>query len=392
MIASRWPVYEEDEIAAVAGVLRSGRVNSLQHGDYCRAFERAFGEFCHMPYAIAVANGTLALELALRAFNIGRNDEVIVSPRSFVASAACVVTCGAIPIFVDIDPDSGNLTAATIEAVLTPATKAIILVHLAGWPCAMDGVMTLARSHGLIVIEDCAQAHGATWRGRPVGGLGDAGCFSFCTDKIMSLGGEGGMLLLRDAEPYHRAWSYKDHGKSFSSVHTPPHAPGYRWLHESFGSNWRLTEMQAALGLRQLTKLPDRLAHRRRNADRLTRGLLNVPGLRLALPPSESGHAYYKYYAYVRPEQLQPGWDRQRIFETVLAQGVPCYTGTCPEIYREIAFGSAGLGPSQRLPVARALGETSLMFPVDGTLDNQAMDAISQAVRKVMHVAAETTG
>jgi dTDP-4-amino-4,6-dideoxygalactose transaminase len=383
MIASRWPAHEEDEIEAVAAVLRSGRVNALQHGEHCRSFERAFAEFCGAPYAVAIANGTLALELALRALGIGPGDEVVVTPRSFMASAGCVVVCGATPVFADVDPESQNLTCESIAAALGPRTRAVIAVHLAGWPCAVEEIATLCRARGLFLIEDCAQAHGATWRGRPVGGFGDAAAFSFCTDKIMSTGGEGGLLLLRDEEAWDRAWSYKDHGKSRAKLQAPA-AMGFRWLHDSFGSNWRFTEMQAAIGLRQLAKLPCWLARRRDNAARLNEALARLPGLRLTPPPAEVGHAYYKYYAFVRAERLRRGWDRDRVLAEVAALGVPCFSGSCPEIYRERAFAAAGLGPPAPLPVARQLGETSLMFLVDHTLDGADMLAIGEAVARVM--------
>ena len=254
-IRSRWPVYAEDEIAAVAAILRSGKVNALHHGEQTRAFEQAFAERCNASHAIAVANGTLALELALRALGVGAGDEVVVPARSFMASASCVAAAGAIPVFADVDPDTQTLTANTIASALTPRTRAIIVVHLAGWPAAMQEIMVLARAMGLFVIEDCAQAHGAMHDDFPVGACSDAAAFSFCTDKIISTGGEGGMLVLHDHLLWERAWAYKDHGKS-------PHAgavigpPGtFRWLHGSLGSNYRMTEMQAAIGLCQLTKL-----------------------------------------------------------------------------------------------------------------------------------------
>ncbi len=373
---SRWPVYDEDEIAAAASVLRSGRVNALHHGEQCRAFEAAYAAACDMPYALAVANGTVSLEIALRAFGIGPGDEVVVTPRSFVASASCVVAVGATPVFADVDPVSQNITAATVAAVITGRTRGIIAVHLAGWPCDMDELAVLASDNHLVLIEDAAQAHGATLRGQPVGSFGDAASFSFCTDKIISTGGEGGMLLMRDPGAHARAWSLKDHGKALDTV-APPGA-AFRWLHESFGSNLRMTEFQAAIGVRQLQKLPGWTARRRNNAAVYDQCLAGYAALRLTVPDQQIGHAYYKYYVFIRPETLLAGWSRDRIVAEAMGAGVPCLSGICPEIYREQAFVRAKLVPSERLPVARELGETSVMLPVDPTLSPAEVAMIAE--------------
>ena len=383
-ITSRWPEYAEDEIAAVAEVLRSGRVNALQHGDNCRAFEQRFAKLCDMPHGIALANGTLALDLALKVLGIGPGDEVVVTPRSFVASASCISLAGATPVFADVDPNSQNITAETIAAVLTPRTRAVIAVHLAGWPCPMEEIMALAARHGLKVIEDCAQAHGATLNGRPAGSFGDAAAFSFCTDKIMSTGGEGGMLLLRDSDLWARAWSFKDHGKNRDTLMEPVRGNSFRWLHDGIGTNYRLTEMQAAIGLKQLDKLHKWLAIRARNAGILNEGLAGLNVLRRTLPGQRVGHAYYKYYAFLRLDQLREGWDRDRIVAEANVAGIPCFSGTCPEIYREKAFAGTASMPAAPLPVAKAMGEESLMLPVDHTLDEAAMQVMSKALREIL--------
>lgn len=381
-----WPVFAADEIEAVAAVLASGKVNYWT-GETCRQFEAEFAALTGTRHAISLANGTLALELALYALDIGPGDEVIVPARTFIASASCVVARGAVPVVADVDPMSQNLTAETVRAVLTPRTRAIVAVHLAGWPCDMDSLMTLARERGLKVVEDCAQAHGATYQGRPVGSFGDCAAFSFCQDKIMTTGGEGGMLVTNDDALWQKAWAYKDHGKSYAAVFNRQHPPGFRWLHESFGSNFRMTEMQAAIGRRQLAKLPEWVAARRRNATILDAGLADIPGLRVARPPEGFGHAYYKYYAFVEAQALKAGWDATRIQEAISAEGVPCYAGSCAEIYRERAFTERGWGPRERLPVARRLGETSLMFLVHPTLGEAEMADTVAAVKKVMRAA-----
>ncbi len=381
-----WPYFDRDEIEAAAAVLRSGRVNYWT-GEECRRFEEAFAAFVGARHAIALANGTLALELALKAMDIGPGDEVIVPARTFIASASCAVARGAVPVVADVDPVSQTLTAETVRAVLGPRTRAIVAVHLAGWPCDMDSIMALARERGIKVVEDCAQAHGATYKGRPVGSLGDCAAFSFCQDKIMTTGGEGGMLVTDDRALWERAWAYKDHGKSYEAVMRPDHPPGFRWLHESFGSNFRMTEMQAAIGRRQLAKLPEWLAARRRNAGQLNEGFAAIPALRLTIPPPEIGHAYYKYYAFLDPGAVASGWSITRITEAINAEGVPCFSGSCSEIYLECAFKERGWGPAERLPVAKSLGEASLMFLVHPTLGRAEMEAAVRAVGKVMKAA-----
>jgi hypothetical protein len=295
---------------------------------------------------------------------------------------------GAKPVFCDIDRDSQNITAETIERAVTPRTKTIIAVHLAGWPCDMDPIVELARHRGIYVIEDCAQAHGATYKDRPVGSMGDIGAFSFCQDKIMTTAGEGGMITLNSQALFEQAWGYKDHGKSYDAVYRRQHVPGFRWLHESWGTNWRLTEVQSAIGRVQLRKLPHWVATRRSHAARINSALADLRGIRLTLPSAHVGHSYYKYYAFVKPEELRAGWNRDRIVSEVNARGIPCWVGTCSEIYLEKAF-PGEWRPAGRLPVARELGETSIMLLVHPTLTTEQIDETAQTVREVMQEASE---
>lgn len=377
-----WPSFTSDEVGAVNKVLYSNKVNYWT-GQECRKFEKEFAEIFQAKHAVALANGTVALELALWALGIGPDDEVITTSRTFIASASSIVMRGATPILADVDPVTQNITADSIREVISPRTKAIIAVHLAGWPCDMDPILQLAKEFKLKVIEDCAQSHGAQYKGRPVGSLGDVAAFSFCQDKIMSTGGEGGMLTTNDSRIWERAWAYKDHGKSYDAVYNRDHAPGFRWLHESFGTNWRMTEMQAAIGRVQLAKLPDWIKARQAFAKVLTEGFKDIPALRLTVPPDNVSHAYYKYYVFVRPDLLSPAWGRDRIMAAISAEGIPCYSGSCSEIYLEKAFRNQGLGPHERFSVARELGETSLMFLVHPTLSLSCMDDTVMAVKKI---------
>ena len=286
----------------------------------------------------------------------------------------------------DIDRDSQVITAEAIRRAITTRTKAVIAVHLAGRPCDMDSIMAIATEHGLAVVEDCAQAHGARYKGHPIGSMGHIGTFSFCHDKIMSTGGEGGMLVTNDRNLWRRAWSYRDHGKSYDAVFRREHPPGYRSIYESLGTNWRLTEMQSALGRVALRNLDAWVNQRSQHAARLNEAFSAIPALRVTPPPSHVRHSYYKYYVFVRPEKLREGWDRDRIMAAIVAEGVPCYAGSCSEIYLEKAFN--GVRPQGRLLIAKELGETSLMLLVHPTLSFADIGDTIAAVRKVMEHAA----
>ena len=381
-----WPNFTVEEADAVRAVLLSNRVNYWT-GEEGRRFEEEFAAWTGARYAIALANGTVALDAALQALGIGSGDEVVVTPRTFLASASSIVNCGAIPVFADVDRDSQNITVETISAVLTSRTRAIVCVHLAGWPCDMDAIMELATARDLFVIEDCAQAHGALWRGRSVGTFGHVGAWSFCQDKIMTTGGEGGMVTTNDPGLWSRMWSYKDHGKSWEAVYAREHPPGFRWLHESFGTNWRMTEMQAAIGRIQLGRMQSWHSERLRNAAALWDRARQMPGLRVPDMPATIEHAAYKCYVFVDPSVLKPDWHRDRILEAITRQGVPCYTGSCSEVYLEKAFERTGWRPAERLPVARELGETSLMFLVHPGLTKSEIDRTVQILAAVMQEA-----
>ena len=322
-----WPYYAPDEVEAVARVMESGKVNYWT-GQEAREFEKEYAIASGCEKAIALCNGTAALELAIHALEIPPGSEIITSPRTFIASASCAVMRGCVPVLADVDPVSQNITAETIEKVITKRTKAIIPVHLGGWPCDMDPIMELAAQHGIKVIEDCAQANGATYKGRPVGSLGHVGAFSFCQDKIITTGGEGGMLTTNNSDLWHRAWSLKDHGKSWDAVYQPHTGHGFRWLHDSFGTNWRMTEIQAVIGRSQLRKLPEWTRIRRENLRRLNEALSAFRCIRTTPTPPEIGHAGYKAYVFVRPEQLREGWSRDRIMEEINARNIPCFSGS----------------------------------------------------------------
>ena len=377
-----WPSYSEEEQQAVARLLASNRVNYWT-GDETRHFEREFAEWAGSKRAVAVFNGTVALDLALKALEIGEGDEVIVTPRTFIASVSSVVNAGATPVFADVDRDSGNIEADSVEKVVTSRTRAILPVHLGGWPCEMGAMRELADAHDLYLIEDCAQAHGAMVDGRMVGTFGEIGAWSFCQDKIMTTGGEGGMVTTDKEELWSRMWSYKDHGKSWEAVYERDHPPGFRWLHESFGTNWRMLEMQAVLGRIQLGRMAEWSTRRAANARAYVEAL-SRHGTAVRVPQPREGltHAFYRLYAYVRPEGLRSGWTRDRIVAELNAFQVPAFQGSCSEVYLERAF-DAGLRPADRLPVARELGETSLAFLTHPTLTSEDMDRTCAAIERV---------
>jgi dTDP-4-amino-4,6-dideoxygalactose transaminase len=397
---SPWPLFTDEEADAVKRVLLSNKVNYWT-GTETREFEKEFAAWCNVPHAVALANGTLALDVALKALGIGPGDEVVVTPRTFIASVSCVVNAGAVPVFADVEAESGNISAATIAKVITPKTKAVICVHLAGWPCDMDPIMALSQQHGFKVIEDCAQAHGARYKGRPVGSIGHVGAWSFCQDKIMTTAGEGGMVTTNDEALWRSMWAYKDHGKSYEAVYRRQHMPGFRWLHESFGTNWRMLEVQAVVGRIQLKRMAQWQALRAANAKAIADVCASFKALRVPVFQCNAKtcagacstacaerigcvHANYKFYAYINPADLNEGWTRDKVIDVINAEGVPCFQGSCSEVYLEKAFDGTGWRPEDRLPTARQLGETSLMFLVHPTLTEIDIQKTCEAIAHVM--------
>ncbi len=377
-----WPSYSAAEAEAVKEVVLSNKVNYWT-GSETREFEKEFADYTQTNYAIALANGTLALDLALMGLGIGSGDEVIVTPRTFIASISSVVTAGAIPVFADVDPNSQNIEAGTIAEVITSKTKAIIVVHLAGMPAEMDAIMDLAEKHSIYVIEDCAQAHGARYKGRSVGSIGHVGAWSFCQDKIMTTGGEGGMVTTNDELLWNKMWSYKDHGKSWNAVYNKDHQPGFRWLHESFGTNWRMTELQGVIGRIQTQKMPDWHRMRLDNACAIWAACEQFNWLCTPIIPDYIVHAAYKAYVFVDTDYLPDDWSRDRILNALLAQGIPAYSGTCSEVYLEKAFDGTNFRPEKPKNIAKKLGETSLMFLVHPTLESCHIEATTNALLEV---------
>jgi dTDP-4-amino-4,6-dideoxygalactose transaminase len=378
-----WPLFMNEECDAVSHILLSNKVNYWT-GNECREFEKEFAIWSTTKYAIALSNGTVALELALKTLNIGAGDEVIVTSRTFIASVSSIVNANATPIFADVSLESQNITPESIRTVITKKTKAIICVHLAGWPCEMDEIMELANEHGLYIIEDCAQAHGATYKGKSVGSIGHIGCWSFCQDKIMTTGGEGGMVTTNNELLWRKMWAYKEHGKSYEAVYEREHPEGFKWLHESFGTNWRMTEMQAAIGRIQLKKMPDWHAKRLKNANAIWSIAKQCENLYSPNIPDYIEHAAYKCYVFLRLNQIKKGWHRDKIIKEINTFGVPCYSGSCSEVYLEKAFDNTSFRPKERLPNAKKLGEISLMFLVHPTLTEAEMQKTTEVVYSIL--------
>ncbi len=383
---SPWPSFTAEEADAIRNVLLSNKVNYWT-GNECREFEKEFAKWSNTKYAIALSNGTLALESALKALDIGEGDEVIVTCRTYIASVSSITIVGAIPIFADIDLNSQNITKSSIRSKITKKTKAIVCVHIGGWPCEMDEIIEISKEFNLYVIEDCAQAHGSKYKGKPVGSIGDIGCWSFCQDKIMTTGGEGGMVTTNNEHLWNKMWSYKDHGKNYKSVYQKNHPEGFKWLNESFGTNWRMTELQGVIGRIQLKRMSNWHSKRISNAKKIWNIAKQFKCLRVPDIPDYIDHAAYKCYVFVELENLKNGWSRNKIMNEIIKFGVPCYTGVCPEVYLEKAFENSNFRPKERLVNAKKLGETSLIFLVHPTLTNNEIEKTCDAIVSVMKLA-----
>lgn len=387
---SPWPSYTAKEIGYVKRVLSSNKVNYWT-GNECRKFEKEFAEYSHSKFAVALANGTVAIDLALKAIDLQKGDEVIVTSRTFIASVSSIVNAGGKPIFADVCLNSQNFRSENITKLINQKTKAILCVHLAGWPCEMDNIMKIAKKNNLFVIEDCAQAHGAKYRGKSVGSIGHIGCWSFCQDKIMTTGGEGGMVTTNRKKLWEKMWAYKDHGKSYNAVYKKKHPDKFRWLHESFGTNWRMTEIQASIGRIQLRKMNQWTKKRNNNQNTIWKNCESLDLIRVPEFNKKSWkffhdgniHAAYKCYIFIKKDILKTGWSRDKIVIEINKLGVPCFSGSCSEVYLEKAFARSGLRPKVRLKFAKELGETSLCFLVHPNITKKEIDLTCKSINSV---------
>jgi dTDP-4-amino-4,6-dideoxygalactose transaminase len=371
-----YPRYNQYTLRKVQKVLKSGRVNYWT-GHECKEFEREFTKYIENKYAVTLSNGSVALEIALKALNLKKRDEIIVSPRSFIISASCVLDLGLKPVFADVD-NNGNLSIKGIKKAYNKNVKAIILVHLNGLSCDLDPVLKFIKKNKIFLIEDCSQAHGAIYKDKKVGSFGHISTWSFCQDKIISTGGEGGMISTNNKKLWLKLWSLKDHGKNYKSVFYKKHKTGFRWLHDNLGSNYRMTEMQAAIGREQLKTLDNQLKIRNAIANIYLNELkeyyqryhlLQKPDFKCQTCPFKQNekkcnkclHAFYRLNLFINKNKIK----QIKLIEQLNKNKINCSVGSCPEIYREKIFKKLKFSPKKRLFNAKLLGETSIMFPID---------------------------
>jgi dTDP-4-amino-4,6-dideoxygalactose transaminase len=384
MSLNEWPYYDQEMIDISSEILKSGKVNYWT-GNFCKEFEKAFAKKFEQKYAVSLMNGSVALTAAYMALDLKENDEVITTPRTFIATTSAMQLLNIKPVFVDICRNSGNIKADYIEKAINTKTKAIAVVHIGGWPADMPSICRLAKKYNLKVLEDCSQAHGAKINNKSVGSFGDISTWSFCQDKIITTGGEGGMVSTNNLKLMDKIWSYKDHGKTREAVYEKTHGPGFRWLHERIGTNLRMTEIQAGIGKIQIDRLNQWIDLRNRNALILYDYLKDIPCIRIPMPDKNIQSAWYKFYVYLEFQKLNLGWDRNRIIRELNQKNFPAFYGSCSEIYMEKGLKNYKIsGNKKRLKNAEELGKTSLMFLVHPTITYEQITNYAKNIRIIL--------
>lgn len=390
-----WPQYDE-EIEAAVQVLRSGK-HARQSGSYVALFEEAFASYFGVKYAIATSSGTAAIHVALAALGIGPGDDVINTAHCFIGTATPVVHCGAVPIFADIDSKTFNIDPASVREKITPYTKAIVPVHLNGCPADLERLQEIARQNHLYIVEDAAQAHGATYNGKFVGTFGEMGCFSFWEDKIISTAGEGGMIITNDEQLAQRAKMIHHHGELRKDG---DYYKGERlYFHPFLGYNFRMTEVQGAIGLVQLKKLPQYIAMRRKNAHRLTQLICEIEGVLPPYEPENVTHVYYKYILTLDRKVLKT--PAIEIAKAISAEGIPATRRYPTPLHQQPIFvEKRGFGNTSApftkpwypghvtygsgLPVAESLPNDLIMIRMNPLLSEEDLGDIALAIQKVI--------
>ena len=379
-----WPSYSKKEAKLVSEIIASNKVNYL-FGNKGKEFEEKFSHFTGSKYSLAVANGTLALDLCLRSIELKRNDEVIVTSRSFVASASCISALGAIPVFADVDVNSQNISISDIKKLTSKKTKAIICVHFAGFPCEMQKILKFAKGKNIFVIEDCAQAHGGFINGKSVGTFGHISAWSFCNDKILSTGGEGGMITTNSKKLFKFVESFNNHGKNFSKFGALQNKKisNFPFIHDSIGLNYRLTEMQSAIGIYQLEKLSNWQKLRNRNAEIYINALKKLDLIITPEVPKNVQHAWYKLYLIINTPFLKKGSSRTKIIEEINKNGIFCSFGSCGSIYREKAFKNLNYKKSN-CKNAYFLERNSILLEINPNIPKKIIEKRAKIIKSIL--------
>lgn len=359
------PVIGEEEITAVVAALRRGEISGT-FGTSIPQFEQEFAEFCGCKYGVAVNSGTSALHLAVTAAGIESGDEVLVSASTNIATALAVVHNGAIPVPVDSEDVTWNLNLGLAELLITHKTRAIIPVHLYGHPVDMDRIVEIAGRHDLVVIEDCAESHGATCRGRMTGSFGDMACFSFYANKVITTG-EGGMVTTNDESLAERVRLLRN------LAFTEP-----RFWHEVAGYNFRMTGPQAAMGLAQLHKIDHIIAEKRRVAHTYAYYLRDIPGLGLPVELDWAFNVYWMYAIVVKPEF---GFTRDQLAGALQGEGIQTRTFFCPMNQQPVLRALPGFRDIS-CPVADRLWETGLYLPSTWNMSEETIKQIVDSIRR----------
>lgn len=377
-----WPFYSNKIANSVKNTIKSGKVNYWT-GNLCSKFEKNFSKFINIKYSCSISNASVGLEMALNALDIKKNDEVIVPSRTYITSASAILRVNAKPIFADIEKNSLNIDINSIKKNINRNTKAIICVHLAGYPCDMKNILKIAKKNNLKVIEDCSQAHGAMIKNRSVGSFGDISVWSFCNDKIISTGGEGGMIACNNKTIYKKIWSIKDCGRSYDKIRKKTTKVGYRWLYDSIGTNFRMTEMQAAIGIIQLKELKSYLIKRNKNAKILYNALKNINFIEFQNVDKKLYHAYYRFSILINNTKIKKNHSRDTILKQLINNKIPATVGVCPELYKEKVFHKFRKKHFDRY-YAKEVGKNIICFSVDPSISEQNMQSISHKIKRIM--------
>tara|TARA_Y100001970_G_scaffold199595_1_gene242804 strand:+ start:40020 stop:41201 length:1182 start_codon:yes stop_codon:yes gene_type:complete len=385
---SNWPYYSKEEVNSVSKILLSGKVNYL-YGKYGTIFENKFSKYINSKYAIAVSNGTVALELSLLSLNLKKNDEIIVTPRSYFSSASSILKVGAKPVFIDVDINTQNITLDNIAKAVTRKTKVIICVHLSGYPCDMIEISKFAKKNKLVIIEDCSQAHGAKINQKKVGSFGNISIWSFCNDKIISTGGEGGMITTNNEKIKEFIWSYKDQGKNYKKFFSQNKKNVFRYLHDQVGSNFRITEMQSIIGIHQLKSLEKNISIRNKYAKLLNKTLMNFPAVLTTKVKKNYLHAYYRYYFFINIKKLKKNWTRDKIIKNLCSYNIQSGSGSCPTIFLEDPFKKLVKDSKKNFLNAKKLGRISIALNIHHNLKLKEVHLICKILKNILKKASK---